>query len=99
MTEQLLIRGRDRTQLLESIERQRQVVRHLLDALPGGATVPLHLAMCFVDADLPMTTEKIRGIALLGSKQVARRLNKQGPVPGELRATLMEHLTVNLPAA
>jgi len=96
---QLLIGSRDRTALLDSLERQRDVVRALLDRHPDGAAVPLHLAMCFVDADLPLISEQIRGVAVLGSKGVAKRLAKPGWVDGDVRARLTSHLAQALPPA
>jgi Nuclease-related domain len=97
--QQLLIRGRDHTRLLDSMERQHDVVRRLLAALPEGAGVPLHLALCFVDADLPWFTQSVNGVALLGRKQVARRLGKPGPIGPERRAALLHQLAVHLPPA
>lgn len=97
--EQLLIGGRDRTRLLDSVARQRDVVRELLGAVSGGNTVPLHVAMCFVDADLPMLTERIEGVTLLGSKGLARRLAEPGPIGAESRALLTRHLAAHLAPA
>ena len=97
--QQLLIKGRDHTRLLASIERQHDVVLQLLAALPDGLEVPLHLAMCFVDADLPLLTQHIDGVALLGRKGVARRLNKPGPIGPEGRAALLYPLAAHLPPA
>jgi len=97
LKEQLLINGRDQTRLLDSVERQRQVVGGLLDAF--GAPLPLHLAMCFVDADLPLVPERIGGVALLGSKGVARRMDKPGPLDAEARARLLRCLAGELPPA
>jgi hypothetical protein len=97
--EQLIVGGRDRTRLLDSVERQREVVRRLLDAVPDGPVVPLYVAMCFVDADLPWFTERINGVAVLGSKGVARRLNKPGPLGAQARGVLLRHLAHHLPPA
>jgi Nuclease-related domain len=99
LREQLLIGGRDHTQLLVSVARQRAVVRGLLDAVPDGQQVPLHVAMCFVDADLPLLPERIDGVALLGWKGVARRFAKAGPIGEEGRALLVRHLARHLPPA
>jgi hypothetical protein len=99
LRQQLLVGGRDHTQLLVSVARQRAVVRGLLDAVPDGQQVPLHVAMCFVDADLPLLTERIDGVAVLGPKGVARRLDKAGPISAESRALLVRHLARHLPPA
>ncbi len=97
--QQLLIKGRDHSRLLTSIERQHDVVLQVLAALPNGLDAPLHLAMCFVDADLPLLTQHIDGVAILGRKGVARRLNKPGPIGQEGRAALVRHLASHLPSA
>jgi hypothetical protein len=97
LREQLLINGRDRTHLLGSVERQREVVREVLDQF--GVSVPLHVAMCFVDADLPMFSDRIKETALLGPRGVARRMNKPGPVSSDVRTALLRHLAGRLPAA
>jgi hypothetical protein len=99
LEEQLLIGGRDHTRLLDSVERQQQVVRGLLDQLPDGAAIPLHTAFCFVDADLPLLSERIAGVALLGSRGVARRLNKPGPLGPDVRVLLLRHLAGHLAPA
>jgi hypothetical protein len=55
--------------------------------------------MCFVDADLPLLTDRIDGVALLGPKGVVRRMNKPGPIGAERRALLLRHLARHLPPA
>jgi hypothetical protein len=99
LKEQLLIRGRDHTELLESVERQRDVIRSLVDQLPNGTSVPLHAALCFVDADLPLVPDRIAGVALLGWKGVAKRMNKSGSLSADVRAGLVGHLARALPPA
>jgi hypothetical protein len=99
LKEQLLIGGRDHTRLLDSVHRQQQVVRGLLSQFPTESPVPLHTAFCFVDADLPLISERIGDVALLGSKGVARRLNKPGPLEPDVRDALLHHLARHLPSA
>src|SRR4051794_26957235 len=99
LEEQLLIRGRDHPRLLESVQRQRDVDRRLIDQLPSGTEIPLHLALCFVDADLPLVPDRIAGVVLLGSKGVARLMNKPGPVTAAARTALVRHLAHALPPA
>ena len=96
---QLLIRGRDHTRLLDSVRRQHDVVRLVLDQVPGGAAVPLHLSLCFVDADLPLLDNSIDGIALLGPRRTARRLRRPGPLDADGRAALVRQLARHLPPA
>jgi hypothetical protein len=92
--EQLLIRGRDHTRLLESVQRQHDAVRGVLDQ-----AVPIHLAVCFVDADLPLIADRIAGVGILGPRDVARRLRKPGPLGPAARHELVRHLASQLPAA
>jgi hypothetical protein len=99
LREQLLIGGRDHTRLLDSVERQRETVRRLLDQFPTGTSVPLHLAMCFVDAELPLFADRIGGIALVGWRGVARRMNKPDPLDPAVRAGVLRHLARHLSAA
>jgi hypothetical protein len=97
--EQLLIRGRDHSRLLDSVQRQHDAVRRVLDRSPSGASVPIHLALCFVDADLPLFADRIGGVALRGPRDVARRLRKTGPLDSAARLGLVRHLALQLPAA
>lgn len=99
LQEQLVIGGRDHTRLLDSVQRQRDVVRRLVDALPDGDTIPLRVALCFVDADLPLIPDRIRGVAVLGWKGVARQMNRRGSIEPEARAVLLRHLARHLPSA
>ena len=96
---QLLIRGHNQTRLLDSVRRQHDVVRRVLDQLPDGMSVPIHLALCFVDADLPLVDNQLDGIALLGARGVVRRLHKSGPLDPAVRSGLVRHLAGHLPAA
>ena len=99
LRERLFIGGRDRTRLLESLDRQQQAVRDRLDQLPDGTSVPLYVAMCFVDADLPLVADRIGGVALLGPRRVARRLNEFGPLGSEARTSMVGYLANHLPPA
>jgi hypothetical protein len=109
--EQLLIRGpgpleghcRDKgpriERLLDSVARPRQAVRALLDRLPAGSSVPLHAAICLVDADLPWVPGHIAGVALPGTRGVARRMRKPGPLHSDIRTEVAAHLSRHLPPA
>lgn len=99
LREQLLIGGRDHTRLLASVQRQRRIVRGLVDQVPDGAAIAVHASFCFVDADLPLLTARIDGIALLGTRGCVRRLNKPGPLAPDVRATVLRHLAHHLPPA
>jgi hypothetical protein len=98
-TEHLFLGGRDRTRVVGAVERQGDVVLALLDAIPGGGTVPVYLSMCLVDADLPLMPLRVNGIALVGPTQLVRRLNEPGPVHPDLRDEVLRHLDAQLPPA
>lgn len=98
--EQLFIRGHDRTSLLGSLRRQRSAVRAAVNELPGGSDIPVRVAFCFVDARLPLLcTPRIDGVPITASKQLARWLNKPGPIPVDRRRLITSHLARELPPA
>jgi hypothetical protein len=78
--DRLLISGRNRTRLIDGLDRQVAVVRSALDAGVRQG-VPVQGALCFTKAELPMLgTLKMRGNLLLYRKALARRLNAEGPL-------------------
>jgi hypothetical protein len=82
----LIVAGRDRTRLVDGLARQVELVG---TAMAGIAPdVPVHGALCFVDADLPLlSTPSLRGVAILSPRRLARRLNADGPLgAGDVRA-------------
>lgn len=80
----LTVAGRDRTKLIDGLERQVAAVTTAIADQSG--TVPVQGALCFVDAELPLlSTPSIRGYELLGRRGLARRLNQPGPLPEFLR--------------
>jgi hypothetical protein len=74
----LLITGRDRTKLIDGLDRQVAAVE---DALGEAArSWPIHGVLCFTQADLPLLrTTKMRSHLLLYRKALAKRLNASGP--------------------
>ena len=100
-TERLVIGGRDRTKLLDSLAKQHDAIRAALAIYPGGDDVAVSTSLCFVDAYLPMFgTPRIGGIPLLGPKGTARMLNAATGASGEAaRASLHSHLALALPPA
>jgi hypothetical protein len=77
----LLIDGRDRTKLVDGLDRQVAAVENALGH-PAGSW-PIQGVFCFTKADLPMLglvgTTKIRSHLLLYRKAMAERLNASGP--------------------
>jgi Nuclease-related domain len=95
----LMIRGRDRTKLIDGLDRQVHVVRRALTA-SGHPNVSVHGVLCFVSADLPLFgTLTIRGDRLLHRRALARRLNKNGPLQLATIDLLAHALVAALPSA
>ena len=98
----LKIRGRDRTGLIDGLERQVAQVEVALAAI--GVEVPVHGCLCFVAPEsrfagvgLPLVrTLKIAGYRLYYARRLARRLNRSGPIGLEQAITLREELALRL---
>ena len=76
--EQLLVKGRDRTKLVDGLERQLSAVTA---ALPEDVDVPVRALLCFVDADLPIfETMTVRGHSVLGLRATSSLLRRPGPL-------------------
>jgi hypothetical protein len=74
----LTIAGRDRTKLVHGLAKQVELVRAVV------ADLPVHGALCFVDAQLPLLGPTMfDGFSLLYPRQLAKRLNGTGPLTGE----------------
>ena len=77
-TEHLLIGGRDQTRLVEGLKRQVDLVRAALE--PAGENVDVRGALCMADVQgLPMFGHPlVDGIAIDGSRHVARIARRSG---------------------
>jgi len=94
-TAKLLIRGRDWSGLADGLGKQVAAVRAFIDE-----DVPVHGALCFVRADLPLIgTLKFRGYTLLYRKKLAKRLNADGPLASERVRELAAALAKSFPSA
>ncbi len=95
----LRIAGRDRTELIEGLDRQVAAVRDALDRA-GHVDVPIQGVLCFTNADLPLLRAlRMRGHLLLYRKALATRLNADGSLqPSEIEA-IARGLATQLPAA
>lgn len=101
----LKIAGRDRTKLIDRLERQVAAVQHELDDIAPGAA--LHGCLCFVapeglleDVGLPlMKTLKLRGYPLYHVRMLATRLNGPGPLTTAETLTISTALADRLPPA
>lgn len=103
--QKLKINGRDRTKLIDGLDKQ---VGHVKAALAGlDAGVPINGCLCFVapegflaDVGLPVwRTLKIRGYPLYYGKRLAKRLNEPGPITGEGTHEVWATLAKALPLA
>ncbi len=84
----LTIAGRNRTKLVDGLDRQVDAVRRALAR--HDHDVPVHGFLCFTDADLPLLgAGKIRGHRLRYCRATARELNRSGPLaPAAIAAEL-----------
>ncbi len=97
--EKLLVSGRDRTKLIDGLDRQVAVARNALDD-NGHPDVPVQGVLCFTKADLPVLgTLKMRGHLLLYRRALAKRLNANGPLGPPTIDALGHALAAALPPA
>jgi len=103
--EQLMVNGRDRSKLLDSVARQAAAVRTALNTFHHSgvtaANIPVVSVLCFVEAVLPVFgTPRIGGVPLLGPKGTAKLLRKAtGSLDENTLAALHFHLAQALPMA
>lgn len=83
----LWVGGRDRTGLVEGVERQVDVVRSVLSP---GLTADIVGAIAFADGDrLPLFGRlRVRGVRIDGVRQVAKLAKRRGPRDGASRELL-----------
>jgi hypothetical protein len=95
----LRIAGRNRTKLIDGLDRQVSAVHDALEA-NNHAGVPVQGVLCFTTADLPLLgTLKMRGHLLVHRKALAKRLNASGPLQPPVIDALARTLAVALPSA
>jgi hypothetical protein len=103
--EQLMVNGRDRSKLLDSVARQAAAVRTALNTFHHSgvtaADIPVVSVLCFADAVLPVFgTPRIGGVPLLGPKGTAKLLRKAtGSLDENTLAALHFHLAQEFPTA
>lgn len=94
----LTIAGRDRTKLIDGLAKQVELVRAV--AAENAPEVPVHGALCFVDADLPLFgTLRFRGFPLVYPKALAKQINRPGPVAAEQLNAVAAELAAQFPPA
>jgi hypothetical protein len=104
-TPRLLIAGRDKTKLVESLARQQAAVRRALaHTVPE---MPVRACFCFLNpsaqpggSGLPLFgTPSINGFPLLYPRKLSKRLNAPGELTAESRREVAELLALALPSA
>lgn len=92
----LLVQGRDRTTLIDGLDRQVAAITEVL----VGKDVPVRGVLCFTRADLPLLgTTQVRGHLLLRRKALAKRLNADGPLGAAEIEALARRIAAAMPAA
>lgn len=96
----LLIKGRDRTKLVDGLDRQVAAVRQALADL-AYADVCVFSSLCFTSkANLPVLGRtEIRGHQLRHPRAVARKLNRTGPLDDAAIDSLARALAAAFPPA
>ena len=98
-TEHLLVRGRDKTKLVDGVLAQAAAVRAVLANGPH-ATVPVRAVLCFVDGDWPLFGRlEVRGVPVLPPRQTAKLCRDDGPLGAATVQELAHDLARLLPAA
>jgi nuclease-like protein len=95
----LRIAGRDRTRLIDRLDKQVTGVRAVLERT-GHSGIPVQGVLCFTTADLPLLrTLKMSGHVLLYRKALAKRLNADGPLQPADIDVIAQELARMLPPA
>jgi hypothetical protein len=95
----LRVSGRDRTKLIDGLDRQVHAVRSAL-AASGHADVWVQGVLCFTTADLPFFgSPKMRGYLLLRRRALAKKISKQGSLQPPMIDALARTLAAAFPPA
>ncbi|AWB92664.1 nuclease-related domain-containing protein [Aeromicrobium chenweiae] len=93
-----LIDGRRRPSLSASMQRQVAAVSAAVRDGPRPET-PVSAAYCFLGADLPVSSLVVGGVPALTLRNVAKRLNRPGPLGATDREMLHADLARRFPTA
>jgi len=94
----LTINGRDRSSLTAGLAKQVATVRNALADVDPDVVV--RGALCFIDTELPMLgTLTFDGYPLLRARQLAKRLNADGPIDPAHARTLAGDVAERFAAA
>lgn len=95
--QRLLVNGRDRSKLLDGLDRQIAAVREALG--PEHDHLPVRGVLCFTEADLPLLHRRARGHLLLYRRGLANELSKDGALGTEGIAVVARVLAMSLRVA
>ncbi len=101
----LVIAGRDKTKLVDGLERQAAAVQSLIDVIAPG--VPVSACFCFINpagqaggSGVPLLrTLSIRDHTLFYPRKLAKRLNEPGELGPEWMRAIAEALAERFPSA
>lgn len=94
--EQLLVRGRDRTHLLDSLDKQFLAVSTVL----AGRPIQVTAMLCFVGATFPLFESlRVNGVPIVGPRGASKLLRRPGPLDASTRQEVWELLARALPPA
>jgi hypothetical protein len=98
--ERLFVNGRDRTKIVDGLDRQLKVVREALREI-GQDEVPVLGVLCFVKRNFVVGEGKqtVRGHLLVRPRPLARRLRAQGPLAPDVIEAVARALAEVLPSA
>ena len=102
---QLVIAGRDKTKLVDALERQVEAVRSAMGSI--APEVPVKACFCFINpagqaggSGIPLVrTLSIKGHPLLYPRRLAKRLNEPGELGPEQMRSVAEALARQFPSA
>ena len=91
----LTIAGRNKSGLVTGLRKQVGLVEAAVDP-----TIPVHGAICFVDAQLPLLgTITFGGFPMLNPRALARRIGRQGPLASSELPRIADELAARFPPA
>jgi hypothetical protein len=96
--EKLIIRGRNRTKLVDSLKKQQAGVEQALES--SHVPTRVRAMFCFLDSDLPWgENQSIQGLLIRGGRRTAKILNTPGDLTADRRRDIWKHLAKMLPSA
>ena len=96
--DRLMVGDHDCSKLIDTLDRQVAAARTMLRTF--APAVPVHGALCFIDAELPaLGALSFRGYPVLHPRALARLLNEDGPIDELQTSILAQRLERRFPPA